>query len=50
MVGKYFRQWDERDSIDTTSIQDVSRNTAGGGLFTRATVVVAWCYRGETER
>jgi hypothetical protein len=29
-VGKYFRQWDERDSIYTTSIQDVSRDTAGG--------------------
>src|ERR1700753_76923 len=30
-VGKYFRQSEERDSIYTTSIQDVSRDTAGGG-------------------
>jgi hypothetical protein len=48
-VGKYFRHWDKRDSIYTTSIQDVSRDTAGGGLFTRATFVVALCYSVETE-
>jgi hypothetical protein len=29
-VGKYLRQWDKRDSIYTTSIQNVSRNTGEG--------------------
>lgn len=48
-VGKYFREWDERDSSYTTSIQDVSRDTAGGGLFTRAMFLVRSCYSVEKE-
>jgi hypothetical protein len=35
-VGKHFLQWDRRECIYTTSIEDVSRNQGGDGPKVRA--------------